>query len=219
MGRSRARIFALSGLGFVLAGATGCVSYGAHLSATPLAPGEREVSLNADALVVDRGLGPQLLPNPELGYRWGIARDWDVGGRLNVGSVEGNARWRFARGRVRAALVPGFGFGFVPITNRDTGLFNAHLLTSVLAGVELGPGREVVFGARGALSYAFPLTAFRGEASGDELYLLPGVVAGLRFPISGGAWLFPELNLLRAYHTGRGEWLLPALQGGVALQF
>lgn len=203
----------------VLAGPPGCVSYGAHLAATPVAPGERELSLNADGLVVDRGLGPQPLPNPELGYRWGIARNWDVGGRLNAGSLEGNARWRFAQGPLAAAFVPGVGIGFVPVTNRDTGLFNAHLLASVLMGIRLRPRQELVFGARGALTYAFPLTTFRGDASGDKIFLLPGAVAGFRFPVGRGAWLFPELNVLRAYDTERGEWLFPTLQGGVALQF
>jgi hypothetical protein len=217
MGAARARTLALSAL--VLAGPAGCVSYGAHLAATPVAPGERELSVNADGLLVDRGLGPQPLPNPELGYRWGVARNWDVGGRVNAGSLETNARWRFAQGAVDAAFVPGVGFGFVPVTNRDTGLFNAHLLGSLLSGIHWGPGRQLVIGARGALTYAFPLTAFQGENSDDALYVLPGLVLGLRFPIGRGAWLFPELNALRAYDTERGEWLFPTLQGGVALQF
>lgn len=199
-------------------GPLGCVSYGAHLSATPLARGERELSFNADALLVDRGLGPQVLPNPELGYRWGLGGAWDIGGRVNAGGLEGNARWRFARGALDLALVPGLGFGFVPVTNRDTGLFNAHLLSSLLAGLDLGGRRQLLLGARSGLTYAFPLTAFRGDASGDKVYLLPGGVFGIRFPVSRSAFLFPELNVLRAYDTVRHEWLFPTLQGGVALQ-
>ena len=52
---------------------TGCASYGSHLDATALPPGRTQLSLNADALVIDRGLGPQVLPNPELGYRLGVS--------------------------------------------------------------------------------------------------------------------------------------------------
>jgi hypothetical protein len=201
-----------------LPAASACVSYGQHLTASPLPKGQRELSLNADALVVDRGFGAQVLPNPELGYRVGVGRDWDLGGRVNAGSLETNARWRFARGFADWALVPGLGFGFVPVTNQDTGLFNAHLLTSVLSGLHVGERSQLVLGVRGALTYAFPLTAFRGDASGDTLYYLGGGVLGIRFPIGRSAFLFPELNLLCPYDSRRSEWLLPTLQGGVALQ-
>jgi hypothetical protein len=39
---------------------SGCASYGSHLGASTLPAGEDEVSLNADVLVIDRGLGPQV---------------------------------------------------------------------------------------------------------------------------------------------------------------
>lgn len=194
------------------------MSYGSHLSASTLPPGAGELSLNADALVVDRGLGAQALPNPELGYRRGLGRNLDAGGRLNVGSTEANLRWRFARGRADWTLVPALGFGFVPVTNRDTGLFNAHALTTLLGGVPLSQRSQLVLGARGALTYAFPLTAFRGRSGGDTLYWLVGGVAGYRFPLGERWFAFPELNVLYPYDGARAEWLYPTLQGGIAFQ-
>jgi hypothetical protein len=198
---------------------SGCVSYGSHLTASPLTAGAREVSFNADALVVDRGFGAQILPNPELGYRWGLLPDLDVGGRVNAGGLEGNARWRVARGPVSGALVPGVGFGFVPVTNRDTGLLNAHLLLSALAGVEIARRSQLVIGARGAVTYAFPLTALRGAGGESTVYWLCGGVVGYRFPVGRQSFLFPELTVLYPYDSRRHDWLFPTVQGGVALQF
>ena len=86
---------------------SGCASYGSHLGASTLPAGEDEVSLNADVLVIDRGLGHQVLPAPEIGYRFGVASDLDLGGRLNAGSVELNARWRVIQSTFAdLALVP-----------------------------------------------------------------------------------------------------------------
>jgi len=199
---------------------SGCASYGSHLAASTLPPGDRELSLNADALVIDRGLGPQLLPNPELGYRFGVANHLDLGGRLNAGSLELNARWRFVQSPVAdLALVPALGFGFVPATNEDTGTFNAHVLGSALAGLHLSERSQLVLGPRGGFTYAFPLTAFGGDTTGDNLYYQLGGVLGVRFPIAKSAFLFPELNALWPYDTRREEWHFPTLQGGVALQF
>jgi hypothetical protein len=198
---------------------SGCVTYGSHLTARSLAAGSRELSLNADALVIDRGLGPQLLPNPELGYRLGVGQSIDVGGRLNAGSLELNARWQLLSGKAALALVPALGFGFVPVTNRDTGLFNLHALGSALGSFRLRERWDLVVGARGGMTYAFPLTAWRGDASGDSVTLLAGGAIGLRFPLGKRSYLFPDLNLLFPYETQRDEWSFPTFQGGVALAF
>ncbi|HVY31959.1 MAG TPA: hypothetical protein VHB79_35735 [Polyangiaceae bacterium] len=219
MGTPPARTCAVAWYIALLSWLSGCVSYGSHLSASPLPEHTREVSLNADVLIVDRGLGPQPLPNPELGYRRSINPSLDWGGRINAGSLETNLRWGFAGGVVRWALVPGLGLGFVPVTNRDTGLFNSHLLLSLLSGVRLGQRSELVLAARGALTYAFPLTLLRGEPGEDTLYYLAGGALGFRFPVGEHTFLFPELDVLRAYDTQSERWLFPTLQGGVALQF
>lgn len=200
-------------------GLSGCASYGSHLAASPLPAGKRELSLNADVLVIDRGLGPQVLPNPEVGYRFGLGPELDLGGRLNAGSLEVNGRWRFARGVADLALVPGLGLGFVPVTNSDTGLFNAHLLASLLAGFHPSERSELVLGARGGVTYAFPKSLFAGDTSEDKLVYLAGGVLGVRFPVGARTYLFPELNLLFPYDTYWDEWNFPTFQGGIALQF
>lgn len=220
MGPRRARRLALSGALLAAAGELyGCASYGSHLSATPLASGARELSVNADALLIDRGLGPQVLPNPELGYRVGLTHDLDVGGRVNAGGFELNARVRVLGGVVDVAAIPAFGFGFVPVTNAETGLFNAHALGSLVSSWHPAPRWNVVLGARGGLTYAFPMTAFRGVTDGSDAFYLVGGVLGLRFPIGERTYLFPDVNLLYPYDTERRSWTSPTLQGGLAIVF
>lgn len=198
----------------------GCASYGSHLVATPLPKGANEVSLNADALLVDRGFGPQILPNPEVGLRRGVAHGLDLGGRLNAGTLELDGRFRVVQTSAFAlSVVPGLGAGFVPVTNNDTGLCNANLLGAVLGGFQLGQGDELVLGPRLISSYAFPATAFRGDFGDARFVHALGGTLGARFFTSDRVALSPAFNFLLPYDTRRNEWLTPAVQGGLAIQF
>lgn len=208
------------GAGFGVLLSLGCATYGSHLSATPVARGTEELSLSADALVIDRGFGPQIVPNPEVGWRHGSGDDFDVGGRVNLAGVEANARLRVLDGEwLDLAVVPGAGFGFVPATNADSGLFNLSALGALLAGMQLHQRSQLVLGPRGIVTYAFPLTAFGGDTSGAKLIYLVGGTLGVRFPVGETTWLFPDVNVLVPYDSDRKEWYFPSIQGGVALQF
>lgn len=184
-----------------------------------MAPEGDEVTLSADALIIDRGLGPQVVPNPEVGLRLGASKSIDFGGRVNVGGFEANARFRVWESElVELTLVPGAGFGFVPVTNADTGLFNANLLGAVLCGLNVSPRSQLVFGPRTSATYAFPLTAFRGDASGAKMIYHLGGVLGVRVPVGETTYLFPDVNLLFPYDSQTQAWYFPTIQGGVALQ-
>ena len=204
----------------LLLGGASCASYGSHVTATPLRPGGTELSLNADALVIDRGFGPQVLPNPELGLRWGLSPNLDLGGRLNAGGVETNLRWRFLHAPgCDVALLGGTGFGFVPATNQDSGVFNANLLGAALGSLAFGEQSQGVLGLRAVATYAFPPSAFRGEASGARMLYMPGGVLGVRFPVGGATYLFPDVSVLVPYDSLRQSWGFPTIQAGIALQF
>ena len=184
-------------------------------------PAPHEVSLNADVLVIDRGLGPQLLPAPELGYRFGVLTISTSEGALNAGSLELNARWRFLQDTAAdLALVPALGFGFVPATNPDTGTFNAHLLGSARSRACTCPKRTD--------SSCWARAGGDLRVSGDRLQrrphrrqpLLPaGGVAGAALPGRLRAYLFPELNVLFPVRHARDEWYFPTLQAAWRLQF
>jgi hypothetical protein len=151
--------------------------------------------------------------------RFGVSEDLDFGGEVNVGGIETNARFRAFDGRrLDLTLVPGVSFGFVPATNTDSGLFNASLNGTVLAGLAVGAQSELVVGARGATTYAFPLTAFRGDSSGARVLYLGGGVLGLRSSVGRAGYIFPELNVLVPYDSERREWYFPTFQAGVSYQ-
>jgi hypothetical protein len=216
---ARARLALVCGASGCLA-VQGCATYGSHLSSTPVAPGASELSLSADALILDRGFGPQIVPNLEAGWRIGLGEDVDVGGRLNLAGMEANARFRVLdRGAFELALVPGLGFGFVPVTNADTGLFNLSALSALLLGVDLKRDWQLVIGPRGMAQCAFPLTTFRGDLDAAKLLYLAGGTLGLRFPLGKKTWIFPDVNVLVPYDSQRNEWQFPNIQAGVALAF
>jgi hypothetical protein len=203
-----------------LALCSACTSYGLHLTPTPLPERAQQLGVAFDALVIDRGFGPQWVPNPEFAWRRGVGHGVDLGGRINAGGVEANLRWRLLRQeRFTLAAVPGMSFGFVPVTNADTGLFNASALAALLAGMELESRWQLVLGARGAATYAFPLTAFQGEAAGAKMIYLAGGVLGLRCPVGESTFLFPDINVLVPYDSERQQWYFPNIQGGVSLEW
>jgi len=199
--------------------APGCASYGSHLSATPVPPGGSEVSLHADGMIVNRGLGAQALPNPEVGVRHGISRDLDVGGRLNVGSAVVDGRLRLLDTPLfDLALAPGLGGGFVPVTNSENGLCNANFLFSVLGSLRLDPRNELALGARQITTYAFPLTLFQGDTTGARFIHYVGGAVGGRLRVGERTLLSPEINIFASYDTVRHEWIVPVVQGGLAVQ-
>lgn len=198
--------------------ALGCASYGAHLTATPVPEGEHEWMVAADAVLLDRGFGPQVLPNPEVGLRFGLGQDIDVGGRLNSGGLELNSVMRVVdTGTLDLALVPGVAVAFVPATNPDTGVMQASALGSLLLGLHLSPRVELVFGARAVAAYAFPLTALRGDASSSKMIYSPGASSGVRVRLSRTLSLMPEVNALVPYDSARRAWSFPSVQAGISL--
>jgi len=203
-----------------LLGAPGCVSYGSHLSATPTPPGEREYSVNADGLLVDRGFGRQVLPNPEASMRWGLSRALDFGVRANALGAEASSRvGLLQRDRYRFTIVPLLGGGFVPATNQDTGLVTTTAGVVLLQGLTLGSATEVVLGLRTQVRLDLNAVAVREDFSAANWSLVPGASFGVRFPISQRVFLFPELVLLAPRSLEGEGWQVPLLQGGIGVQW
>lgn len=208
------------GLCLALLGAPGCVSYGSHLSATPTPPGQREYSLNADGLIMDRGFGRQVLPNPEASMRWGLTQRLDFGLRVNALGAEASSRIALLqRGRYRFTVAPLLGGGFVPATNQDTGLATTTAGVLLLNGFTLGADTEVVVGLRSQVRLDLNAVAVREDFSAANWSLVPGGSVGVRFPISQRVFLFPELVVLVPRSLEGGGVQAPILQGGIGIQW
>ena len=203
-----------------LLSAPSCVSYGSHLSATPTKPGQAEYSVNVDGLIVDRGFGRQLLPNAEASGRWGLARELDVGVRVNALGAEASSRIGLVqRDRYRLTSVPLLGGGFVPATNQDTGLVTTTTGVVLLNGIRTSSSTELIVGVRGQIRLDLNAVAVREDFSAASWRFVPGVSLGLRFPIAARAFLFPEIVVLVPRNLEEQRWEAWVLQGGIGVQW
>ncbi len=204
----------------VFLASSSCISYGSHLSATPTAPGETEYSVSADALVLDRGFGPQVLPNPELGIRWGLARELDFGLRVNALGGEASSRLGLvALDGYRLTLVPLLGGGFVPATNQDTELVTTTAGFLALNGIRLGSRTELVVGLRAQPRLGLNAVAVQEDFSEATWSFVSGGSLGVRFPLGDRLFLFPEAVVVVPYDLEGGSFRTPILQAGVAVQW
>lgn len=203
-----------------LVGASACVSYGSHLGATPTPLGHTEYSLDVDGMLMDRGFGPQVLPNPEASVRWGLARELDFGLRVNALGGEASSRVGLLQlGRYRFTSVPLLGGGFVPATNQDTGLVTTAAGVVLLNGFTLASSTEIVVGLRGQVRLDLNAVAVQEDFSAATWSLVPGGSLGVRFPVSRQLFLFPELVVLVPRSLEGQGFQTPILQGGVSIQW
>ena len=207
-------------LGLTLFLASGCVTYGSHLTATPTALGETEYSMAADALVLDRGFGPQVLPNPEASIRWGFARELDFGLRVNALGAEASSRIGLLRAeRYRFTALPLFGGGFVSATNQDTELVTTTVGLALLNGFAIGSRTDLVVGLRGQTRLGLNAVAVQEDFAAATWSFVPGGSLGVRFPVSARFHLFPEIVVVVPYDLEGNVFRSPVLQGGVAVQW
>jgi hypothetical protein len=200
--------------------ASGCVSYGSHLSATPTAPGQTEYSVAADGLVLDRGFGPQVLPNPEASIRFGLARELDFGLRVNALGAEASSRIGLVHAeRYRLTTVPLLGGGLVTATNQDTDFVTTTAGLVLLNGFQMGSRTELVVGLRGQTRLGLNAVAVREDFAEATWSFVPGGSLGVRFPVSERFSLFPEVVVVVPYDLEEGVFASPILQGGVAVQW
>lgn len=205
----------------------GCASYGSHLTATPVAPDAAQASVHADTILMDRGFGPQFLPNPELGFRLGYSDDVDFGGRVNFGGGELNTRLRFVNAPLAdITMSPFLGGGFVPMTNRDTGILRVPAGMRLLFGFHASSSADLLLGLSGAVEAQAPLLAVRGHTEDLHFLLSPGCSIGAEFPW-GTLKVHPEVNLTAPYDprdrspddsAARG-FQNPIIQAGIAFKW
>lgn len=128
----------------------GCSSLTTMYGARTLEPGTLELN---HAISVGAGVDPfqssvtsALLGAPvnghyELGGRYGLVPDLDVGWRVGTGGLGGDVRYRFLRrGPLHLATAPGLMFSGMSLGSKETGTlsqFGLELRTPLLAEVDL----------------------------------------------------------------------------------
>lgn len=198
----------------------GCSTYNPHVAATPTPRGATDLTITADALVVDRGLGPELMVAPDVSLRRGLRHDWDIGARLFLLGVELNARHRLLdRGAFELSLMPMLAGGVVTYTNADTSFVATSAGLTALNDIRLGKRSELTLGLRSGLELGLNAVAVREDFSEARWRLLGGGSVALTYRESDLWSLSPGLVVLVPYDLNRSEAGFPIIQGGAAASF
>lgn len=198
--------------------ALACASYSPHQAARLTPRGQYEASFAADALVVDRGLGPEVFALPEYALNRGLSDAWDVGGRVYPVGVEANARRRLLQypgGLV--SVMPLLAVSQVSATNADTSFVDLNAGASLLNGLRLGPKLELTLGLRSQLRLGLNAVAVREDFDAARWALLTGTSAALHWRVSAQSTLVPGVVVLFPYDLDRDVWDFPIFQGGAAV--
>lgn len=198
----------------------GCSTYNPHLAATPTPRGATDLAITADALMVDRGLGPELLMAPDVSLRRGLRDHWDIGARLFPLGIELNARHRLlARGAFELSLMPLLAGGVVTYTNADTSFVATSAGLGALNGVRLGKKTALTLGLRSGLELGLNAVAVHEDFSAARWRALGGGSVALTYRESDLWSLSPGVVVLVPYDLDRSETGSPIVQGGAAASF
>ena len=195
-----------------------CASYSPHQGARLTPMGKNEAAFAADALVLDRGLGPELFALPEFALSRGLSRDWDLGGRVYPFGLEVNARHRILeRGGYLASVMPLFAVSQVSATNPDTNFVELTSGGVLLNGITLGPRLHLSLGLRSQLRLGLNAVSVREDFDAANWALLSGTSAALHWRVSEQSTLIPGVVVLFPYDFERDDWDFPLFQGGAAI--
>ena len=200
--------------------ALGCATYNPHLTATPTAPGTSDWGVTADALVVDRGFGPELLAAPDVSFRRGLGDGWDLGARVFPAGAELSARHCLhdADGYV-LSLVPLLAAGVVTGTNADTSFFATSAGAVALNGFRLSERGELVFGLRAQLELGLNAVAVHEDFSEANWRVVSGGQLTYAHRLSRRWSLAPGVVVLVPYDFTRSKTTFPIIQGGLSAGF
>lgn len=206
-----------SAVGIAAGLVTGCSSYGAHLTAVPTPPGQREVTVHANAVVAGPGRDSASGPNAELGYRWGMARNIDVGVRGHGMGGEVNSRLRLVSSEgFDLTASPFVGGGLIPNHQDNAGALRFPMGMRALLGWHAPAGVDLTLGAVATFE---PQAGLVGDDQRSQLLAAPGALLNAEVPLGETLRISLEVNAHLPYALGQGSWQSPILQGGVALKW
>lgn len=198
--------------------ALACASYSPHHAARLAPAGTNQASVAADALLVDRGLGPEVFALPEFALSRGLSEDWDAGGRVYPFGVELNARHRLlGYGAALVSLMPLVAVSQVSATNADTSFVDVNAGALLLNGHRLTPKLELTLGLRSQFRLGLNAVAVREDFDAARWALLTGTSVALHWRVSAQSMLVPGVVVLCPYDLDRDVWDFPIVQGGAAV--
>jgi len=194
-----------------------CATYNPHLTPTITPAHTTDIAVTADALIVDRGVGPQVLPAPDVSLRRGVGDAWDIGVRLFPLGAELSARARLYRSPTyELSLLPLFATGLVSATNADTSFVGVGAGLIALNGFHLGKHSVLTVGLRSGIEVGLNAVAVEEDFSAARWRLLIGGSIALDQMVSERWALSPGVVVLVPYDLDRTELAFPIIQGGLS---
>jgi hypothetical protein len=173
----------------------GAIDISASVNVTNLSTDE----VTVDGVVVTRDSDftyPNLVP--ELLLNYGVSDDFEVGGKLSLGSgmFEANLKYRFvhaADGALHVAAAPSLAYRTLGLVSGPVATLPVLLTYDVSKGVSLSGGPLVSYAA-----YDVPdsLESDDADIGGNTLYA--GGAVGVEFRIKNGFHIMPSLELQRS---------------------
>lgn len=195
-----------------------CASYSPHHSARLTPAGSSEASVAADALLIDRGLGPEVFALPEFALSHGLSHDWDAGGRVYPFGIELNGRHRLlGYGPALVSVMPLLAVSQVSATNADTSFADVNAGAVLLNGHRLTPKLELTLGLRSQLRLGLNAVAVREDFDAARWAILAGTSVALQWRVAAESLLVPGVVVLCPYDLDRDLWDFPIVQAGTAV--
>jgi hypothetical protein len=195
--------------------ASACGTYSNHLTARATPPGAVDLAVNLDVLATERGtMKTSVLPNPEIMVRVGLAKGFDLGGKINFLGAELSSRIGFIESDFDLAFAPGIGFSFATRTDRDDEALVFTGKLPLLAGVHIGEIVTLV----GGFSGIFHVSAGSNESDTADVILYPGGTFGVDMQFAPIIGLFPEITVHAPYHVNLERWRKAVFQAGLSVR-
>jgi hypothetical protein len=198
----------------------GCATFSTHLEPRPTAKGRTEFHATADFIAFTEKSGKQqILPDLEIGIRYGLSEKADIGGRLFPFGAELNSRVALLLGdNLDIGIIPGASAAFVTQSSDEAKFLALSFSMPVLFGIALGDSGTLVVGPKLGAQIATQTSSDLEDTEG-ALTLQPGGVIGVKLVLGENLALFPELNVIYPYSTNNAKFEKPMWQGGLSFQF
>jgi hypothetical protein len=202
----------------VLASAAGCPSLSTMQTPRTVPKGQLRVAVAAEAVSVPSSDGTLTAPQFELGLRYGLSDDWDLGAKLYFLGAEFGVKYQFLRGPLDVALAPALSF-IAFNTSGDSGQkISAQVLyvhVPLLFGANLSENVTLAFGPKFlyALVHASGVNAETSESATVSGAMMGGYV-GIPLRLGRAFWIAPEINVYKPFSASGVLW-----QGGLAFMF
>lgn len=202
--------------------ATGCPSLSTLQTPSTVPKGKLRGAVGAEAVGIKSGGASITLPQLELGLRYGVTDNLDLGAKLYGFGGELGLKYQFLRGEIDGAVAPAVSYMSISASASGNGntatssLSILYLHLPILFGYNVSENVTLGFGPKALLvRSSAEAKGNDAKASATNSGFLGGAYVGIPLKLGDAFWIAPELNIYKAF-SGVGGVLW---QGGIGFYF